>query len=284
MNLHIQCLWGILSATDVPEMPTATQVAAFQRRFTTADEWEAYRDTFTYDGDEAIAKITALRRSALLRKKSPIARNVARMLDTNLHIMFSAVLAAGLQQWRPDVIGGTHDTLYNRAHEIVAIDTFQTVATNHGYTRLSPDLTKVRDRLVVQKLYRNCAWSLMRRRAESELTAPGSVVLRAKLVQDYKRRQMLGDQRSTGIRSNGWPAEVAELVVESFANSDDEYDATDGKYTILPKDARSDGTTAFIRTVDKDREMVGKADGRWQERVRKIVEGAQPSKISRTLP
>ncbi|KAJ7177612.1 hypothetical protein C8R46DRAFT_1328179, partial [Mycena filopes] len=221
MNLHIQCLWGILSATDVPEMPTATQVAVFQRRFATTDDWEAYRDTLTYDGDEAVEKITALQRSAL-RKKSPIARNVAKMLDTNLHIMFSAVLSAGLQQWRPDVIGGTHDTLYNQAHEMIAIDTFQTVATNHGYARLSPDLTKVRDRLVVQKLYRNCAWSLIRRRAESELTAPGSVVLRAKLVSDYKRRQMLGDQRSTAIRSNGWPSEVAELVAESFGNSDDE--------------------------------------------------------------
>lgn len=66
---------------------------------------------------------------------------------------------------------------------------------------------------------------------------------------------------------------MALLVEESFANSEDEYDPTDGRFTILPKDARSSDITMFIRSVDEDRETVGKADGCWKERDRKVVEG-----------
>ncbi|KAJ7160855.1 hypothetical protein C8R46DRAFT_846394, partial [Mycena filopes] len=154
MNLHINCLWGIFSATQVPEMPTPAQVAAFQRRFTTTDAWEDYYKKLTYNSTEALAQISALRRDATLRNKSPIARNIVQMEDNDLHTMFVGVLSAGLRHWRPDVVGETRESVYNRAHELVAIKTFQDCATNHAYIRLSPDLTKINDRKLLQKLYR----------------------------------------------------------------------------------------------------------------------------------
>lgn len=188
MHLHIQCLWGVFSATDVPEMPTPAQITAFNRRFTTTDEWEAYYNTLSYNSTEALSKISALRRDATLRTKSPIARNIAAMDDHDLNTMFVGILSAGLKQWRPDLVGGTRESVYNRAHELVAIKTFQDCATNHAYVRLSPDLSLLNDRKVLQKLYRNCVWSLNRRKVVSELTLPGSVVARVKVTQDYKRR------------------------------------------------------------------------------------------------
>ncbi|KAJ7061910.1 hypothetical protein B0H15DRAFT_981554, partial [Mycena belliarum] len=144
--------------------------------------------------------------------------------------IFSGIFSAGLLEWRPDVIGGTPDSLYNRAHELVAIRTFQVVATAMAYRRLSPDLTKVKDVPLLTRLFRHYIYSV------------------------------------------------------SFCNSDDEHDPADGFYIIKPKTVRSANATAWVRIVDKDRDIVAKSNGRVVERTRKIVADAQPSSITAHLP
>ncbi|KAJ6497972.1 hypothetical protein C8R47DRAFT_314825 [Mycena vitilis] len=284
MNLLVQCLWGILSGTDIAENASASDIDIFGRRFATADAWDSFRATLTYNPAEALAHIVALRRNVTLRRKNPIANNIIAMEDHNLHLMFAAVLSSGLQKFRPDVIGGTRDTLYNRAHETVAIKAFQDVAANHGFVRLSPDLTKLNDITLLQRLYRNYVWSNMRKRILAEARSPGSVTLRSKLTQDSKRRTSLADKRTVAIIGEAWTETVGALTAESFCNSDDERDPADGSYIIVPKTARSHNATNFIRSIDKYRKEVGLADGRWEERERKVVAGTQPSRMSMRLP
>ncbi|KAJ6499741.1 hypothetical protein C8R47DRAFT_971658 [Mycena vitilis] len=88
-------------------------------------------------------------------RKGTIAANIAQVGEQHLQLIFSTILSAGLVQWRPDIIGGTFDSLYNLAHENIAINTFQQVAGAHGYVRIGPDLTRLRDAAFLRKLYRN---------------------------------------------------------------------------------------------------------------------------------
>lgn len=188
MHLHIQILWNIFKATDLPTPPTPQQIATFRARFASADAWDEFKSTITYNSTEATAKIAALRTSAA-RFHSPIARNIVAIDDKFLQTIFSSVISSGFREWRPDVIGSTRDGLYNLAHEDIAIDTFKRVAQRHAYVRLSPDLMHLDDSDLLQRLYRNYVWSNMRKKLLSEAATPGAVVARMEITGKYKRRR-----------------------------------------------------------------------------------------------
>lgn len=190
MHTHLQASWGISKGTDVPASPTPGQVTSFQRRFGTADDLDAFEHTLSYDEEGAIARISALRTTLnTAGKRNPIAKNILQIDEQFLHIIFSAIISAGLSEWRPDLLGGTPDSLYNQAHELIALNTFKYVASNHAYRHLSPDLTKLRDLILLKKIYRNYVFSMMKARVLAETAKPGATVQRAQTTTDYRRRQ-----------------------------------------------------------------------------------------------
>ncbi|KAJ7086898.1 hypothetical protein B0H15DRAFT_950406 [Mycena belliarum] len=285
LHVHLCIMLGIYSGTDVPELPTPAQLAAFQRRFTTADTWDAFVDDLPTDHSAATDKIRMLRLS-LSRRTGTIARSIAEVDEEHLSIIFSAILGAGLLAWRPDILGGTPESPYNRAHEDLAISTFQTVATDHGYLRLNFDLTRIKDRVFLKKLYRNFTYSMMKKRLRQEAVEPGTVVLRSKKTNTYKGRASLAKSRTSAIYGDGWPLVVGLLTEEAFSNSEDEFDSARNCYIIKPKARRSATTTQFIRgTVDPGRAAMSKSRGRQtQFRTRVVDPDAQPSTISDRLP
>ncbi|KAJ7075270.1 hypothetical protein B0H15DRAFT_961763 [Mycena belliarum] len=284
VNLHTQIMWGIYTSTDVPKPPSPAQVAAFQRRFATADQWDEFVSTQTYDDADTTAAISALRTSIQTRRRTPIINNILCVKEHHLTTIFSGIFSAGLLEWRPDVIGGTPDSLYNRAHELVAIRTFQVVATAMAYRRLSPDLTRVKDVPLLTRLFRHYIYSVVKPKILKESLMAGSVVAHAQRTDSYKRRSALGKARTKKVLGDGWTERVCALTSESFCNSDDEYDPADGFYIIKPKPVRSANATAWVRIVDQDRDVVAKSNGRVVERTRKIVADDQPSSITAHLP
>lgn len=190
MNTHIQTMWHIFSATDVPAQPSAHNLNTFNRRFATADEWEAFAKTIVYDHANALTRITAMRTALTTsRHTGSIVSNILTLDKGALHIIFSAVASAGFPEWRPDVIGQAPDSLYNIAHEHIALQTFQSVLINHGYAGLNVDLTRARDTPFLRKLYRNYVYSAVHKKVLSEAREAGSVAARGKRTTDYKRRQ-----------------------------------------------------------------------------------------------
>ncbi|KAJ7182570.1 hypothetical protein C8R43DRAFT_855058, partial [Mycena crocata] len=131
------------------------------------------------------------------------------------------------------------------------IQTFQVVATAQGYYRLSPDLTKIQDPILLQRLYRNFVFSYMRKRILLEMRQAGAVAARAKNTTTYKRRKSLTTIRYRSILLAGWPKIVAKLAAERYCHSDDEVDPVDGQYFVRPKTVRSDNATNFFRAIDE---------------------------------
>ncbi|KAF8227941.1 hypothetical protein L208DRAFT_1294072, partial [Tricholoma matsutake] len=77
----------------------------------------------------------------------------------------------GLPAWHPDLLGGTHTSLYNRALKSIAIWTFEQAATT---LHLAPHLAYLQNRPVLEKLYRNFMWGYMKKLARKEAKEEGS--------------------------------------------------------------------------------------------------------------
>ncbi|KAJ6612421.1 hypothetical protein B0H10DRAFT_2223150 [Mycena sp. CBHHK59/15] len=143
--LHMRILWGLYHATAIPPVPDAVTIASFEQNFATADQIDASIASLSYKHKEAKARILAFCSNPdVIHSCSTITKNILAMNDLHLDVIHAGPLASGLITWAPDVLGNT-DSLYNRAHELIAIGTFQTVAVGHGYARLSPILTNLTD-------------------------------------------------------------------------------------------------------------------------------------------
>ncbi|KAF8233728.1 hypothetical protein L208DRAFT_1153360, partial [Tricholoma matsutake] len=80
----------------------------------------------------------------------------------------------GLSAWCPDLLGGTHTSLYSGALESIAIWTFEQAATTFAYQHLAPNLAYLQNRPVLEKLYWNFMWGYMKKLAAKEAKEKGS--------------------------------------------------------------------------------------------------------------
>ena len=106
---------------------------------------------------------------------SNIALNIAHIPEHDLQLIFSKVHSFGLPAWRPDLLGGTHTSLYNGALESITIWTFEQAATTFAYQHLAPNLAYLQNRPVLEKLYRNFMLGYMKKLAVKEAKEKGSV-------------------------------------------------------------------------------------------------------------
>ncbi|KAF8225757.1 hypothetical protein L208DRAFT_1304939, partial [Tricholoma matsutake] len=94
----------------------------------------------------------------------------------------------GLPAWHPDLLGGTHTSLYNGALESIAIWTFEQAAITFTYQHLAPNLAYLQNRPILKKLYRNFIWGYMKKLAGKEAKEKGSVCRGVKENKAYKNR------------------------------------------------------------------------------------------------
>lgn len=157
-------------------------------RFGTAAQLKAFVDGLSYKHADTANMLRALR-IAMLGKRSITTTNVANVQEVFIHTMFAAVLEFGLLEWCPDVVGSSPASMYNMAHELIALKTFQQVAAAGAYSRLGPNLTHLGDMKLLVKLYRNFVYSWMGNQVKMELAEPGSVLKKALARDTYKRRK-----------------------------------------------------------------------------------------------
>ncbi|KAJ6472114.1 hypothetical protein DFH09DRAFT_954251 [Mycena vulgaris] len=175
------------------------------------------------------------------------------MNDIDLSTIYAAVIVSGIKNWNPDIFGSP-DSMYNIAHERIAISTFQAVAANHGYSRLSPNLTNLEDRVLLTKFYRNFVFSYIFKAMKAEVKLPGRMKLVAINKSIYSRRVRLADSRTVYISESGYPKAVQSLTSQAECNSDDEATCRDGTEEVIAylrkkKIARSEKAENWTRTV-----------------------------------
>lgn len=159
----------------------------FSDRFTSHEEIQGLLKDATYSEQDTETQLRDLRMNTATRSGS-IAKEAGYLKDNFVHLMFGMVAQYGLQVWCPDVLGGSATSLYNSAHEIIAIESFQRVVTAHGYIFKGPNLRYARDTAMLTRMYRNFVFSAERTKVIKEVKTPGCVARERTNAGIYKRR------------------------------------------------------------------------------------------------
>jgi len=177
-----------LDSWQVPSPPTDAALNTFNARFTSHIELLALVDTIFNEAPNTtiqLARWCAYRTS----QTGTHALNTHHVKEHNLSTMFTMVAVYGLRLWCPDVCGDP-TSLYNAAHEMIAIRSFQIVAgAAHGYSFMKVDTTHLQNTHLLTKMYQNLVFSSERAKVDMEAKRPGSLKLKKSNTDRYKRRQ-----------------------------------------------------------------------------------------------
>ncbi len=124
----------------------------------------------------------------LLRSNSNIAKNIVRIGEDNLTLMFSTLGGLGLRRWRPNVLGDPNSQ-YNVVHEHVALVTFRRLVKQNTYAFMGVT-PSMGDNIALQtRCYRSFVFSYLRELVMKEGREPGRVVKDVKNGLSYGRRK-----------------------------------------------------------------------------------------------
>ncbi|KAJ7831128.1 hypothetical protein B0H14DRAFT_3464277 [Mycena olivaceomarginata] len=295
-NLHIRALCRLLKASDIPSTPSDETMRAVRERIGSADALAELKAKIraAQSFNEGVNMAQTLCRTVNIHR-TPIAKNIGRIKDSFLRTMFSAVAVAGLQNFCPDVLGSS-DSLYNRVHQMVAVQSFQVVAAGWGYAHLKVDLDKVENEGLLEQFWESFVFSYLANLARKEMRkGPGAVAAAIADSNVYRRRQELGLHRKDFLVAELFPAHTIRILEDVECHSDDEgpvanpADPRNPKYNINKKTARNPYITDFFRELDQRRfnaaDGLGKAQYLVKERNRVYTEAdAKDTKISRRFP
>ncbi|KAJ7803235.1 hypothetical protein B0H14DRAFT_2203699, partial [Mycena olivaceomarginata] len=180
MHLHLRVLMELLSQSAVPKRLSAKDMAPFNARFISTADIDAHM-TEVFAAAIEPTGVVAERVVAFLRSaktmSSQTAMDAARIGEHHLRTMFGALANAGLPSFTPDVFGNP-ESLYNIAHELVALHSFRIVAMNYGYSApYAVNLAIAKDDHLIQRFYRSFIYSYMESQAGIEERRPGQVEL-----------------------------------------------------------------------------------------------------------
>ena len=169
----------------------------FEQRFTDAREVDRLLKgrTTLQNGDRAtLQSLKILRAQCATDPTSNIVLAITRIPESAIRLIFATIHSFGLPSWRPDLLGGTPTSLYNRALESIALWTFEQGLSSFTYVHLLPNMSYVHNTSFIQKLYKSFLWSYLMGLALKERKEPGSVRW---AVQENKAYKSWSEVRST---------------------------------------------------------------------------------------
>ena len=111
-----------------------------------------------------------------------------RQIEEHLIDYIRSLLARfGFVSWCPD-LRQTPYALYNAACRIIALDTFKQALVSHAYAHLAPNLSYVKDMVLLVKMYDHFVHHYLYTRYQKECRVPGSVRARDETSPGYHRR------------------------------------------------------------------------------------------------
>lgn len=185
LELHIRCLWKQYTSDSVPRPPSATVKAGFLHRFRTVRSVYEIRNTVPLIERVGTFNLDNLRDVA---PTSQIARQLGRIDQSVLSIIYSHLSRYGFQEWSPDLTETPYSP-YNCAHRNACIDSFKQAMASMGYLFCAPDpeFAAVTDLLI--RIFDNFVFHYMKHKFYNELKQPGSATQQKIANTVYKRRK-----------------------------------------------------------------------------------------------
>ncbi|KAJ6779226.1 hypothetical protein DFH09DRAFT_1404904 [Mycena vulgaris] len=217
IHLHGYILYGICASDIAPPLPTPAYFEAFNQRFEPGF-LEALKAKLTKplapnEGAAAMVKQLRDQAESELKRGSHIAKAILRIKDNFLTDIFSAVLTAGLIHWCPDLMSPS-DTVYNKAHALIFIETFKSVAGSFAYRQLAPIPSGVNNHGMITRLFESFAFGYMRDKARAETKEAGKLAQNREDSNISRRRKTMCDKRVEYARPPATTFESGPLFAE----------------------------------------------------------------------
>ncbi|KAJ7362632.1 hypothetical protein DFH08DRAFT_930881 [Mycena albidolilacea] len=257
--LHGYILFGLVRADVQPPVTVPATVTAFEEHWEPSfvEKLRQTLRTATTSDSGASKMVLQLRADAAKEaaRGSKIAKDILEVKETHLLSAFSLVLAAGLEHWRPDLLGAP-DSLYNQVHETVFLESFRKVAGNFSYVFLAPTVSGINKPTLIIDISRSFLFSYMKLKYRVEAKEPGKLAENRDNNNNSKRWGRLAEKRTAFFLQDKQPDRVVALVRDACRNSDDE-SGSDGDhnkvYFVNKKSICSVSAATFVHKVEKRR-------------------------------
>ncbi|KAG7090745.1 hypothetical protein E1B28_009835 [Marasmius oreades] len=250
MFLWVRILWGLLSAGQVPELPTQEALQQFQSQFSSETDVQLAR---TGRSPSIInPKLVSLKSRAELvvgRRKNTIgvhATTIPESLLEHVRIMLSKY---GIEQWRVN-LPSTPYSLYNKACKYVALDSFSEALVAGVFNHMKCPSELIANRELHQMFYNHVVFHYFYGLWMSEGNKPGSVAKAQELNTVYQNRLRLANAREKFLRENDYPERYI-ILADPKATSDDELDPVTKVHQIKKRPERSEAAEIWYRKLDE---------------------------------
>ena len=131
--------------------------------------------------------LVCIRTSISITDRSHIASQLRQIEEHIIDYIQSSLARFGFVMWCPD-LRQTPYALYNAACRIIALDTFKQALVSHSYAHLAPNLSYVKNMVLLVKMYDHFVHHYLYNRYKKECHTPGSVRARDEANPGYHRR------------------------------------------------------------------------------------------------
>ncbi|KAE9393032.1 hypothetical protein BT96DRAFT_944218 [Gymnopus androsaceus JB14] len=253
IELHAHLLTGCFKSEELPTLPTPDEIEQLESKFmSTTNPYDVLQQKMSSinSKDRTLTKkFRQLRADCALAAGGTYASKIAFVPEHSIRVIFGLLKASGIEEWKPDILSSTPDSLYNQLHQHVFNKTLETTIINFGYRHLEVSFHHLENTFLLNKLYHNYVFSYWRILCKKEATETGAVEKALMKNKVYKRRIDRCKLRKEFQVKRAWPTRAQHLISEPSCHSDDE-NAPDGTLYILSMPRRSNKATTFIRGVE----------------------------------
>lgn len=172
-------------------MPSEAELKKFNDRFNVKDQVDVtvnkYLKDYAGDINKASSMVDDMKKVLLLQDAS-ISKNMARIREDHLIMMYSAAKELGLSAWKPDLLSDP-DSLYNIAHEQVCLITFRRMLSQNGYSFMGALAAEAKELAALKGLYRSYVFNYLYGQAMKEARTAGRVAQDSIDKAAYDRRK-----------------------------------------------------------------------------------------------
>ncbi|PLW50635.1 hypothetical protein PCASD_00670 [Puccinia coronata f. sp. avenae] len=198
-------------------------------------------------------------------------RQVLHLGSNNVRYAQGLMVRLGLRVWSPNLEEDSA-SLYNAAHCIAAITTFQDLVAARAYDYMNDCPKMAIDTALIIQAYNHFIHYLCLVKYNKEKKQAGKLAKEARSKGVSKSRERLRDARKNFTILNTYPKRYVNIISSIGTHSDDEYDEKHKIYKIKTLGYRSKNASKFIRRLDILMLKASKQDpsSKRKRRVRKL--------------
>ncbi|MBW0497867.1 hypothetical protein O181_037582 [Austropuccinia psidii MF-1] len=245
--IHIKILWGLLKQDSVPKAPELRMLEEFYQKFTRPEQVENAIKTTANSDLSGLSQVRCFKDAHAGRIR--FGKSVIHLGENFIRYAQGLMNQLGLRVWCPNLEEDA-SSLYNSAHRIAALTTFQELASTSAYAYLNIDPRMAMNMNLLIQGYNHFVHYLILNKYKKELKQEGNNSKEAAHKKISKNRERLRNERRDFAIINKFPKRYQDVLAPIGAHSDDEEVEGKGFYVIKTLVYRSRNANRFFRRLD----------------------------------